>query len=115
MSHLHQTGVIFVFPPASLVTAELQAGITQNNLIVSDVINPLFKINVPTEVRKVTVSSQHGLGVALSASYKREDPVINMGTGSVSADVNGGQVIYARFYRGVPTRISGATATLTFG
>ncbi|GFS21465.1 hypothetical protein ElyMa_006925600 [Elysia marginata] len=101
------------FGRARFVTAQLQVG-TQKDLTVSDIINPLFKINVPTAATRVTVSSPDGLSVALSTSYKRSDPHLSNGTGSVSAAVNGGQIIYARFYRGVPTRLTGATATLSF-
>ncbi|RUS75329.1 hypothetical protein EGW08_016918 [Elysia chlorotica] len=98
----------------SLVTAELRAGITQTGLVVSDIINPLFKISVPSGATQVTVASPDGLSVALSTSYRREDPPLSSGSGSATAPVESGQVIYARFFRGVPTRVSDATATLTF-
>ncbi|GFO05087.1 hemagglutinin [Plakobranchus ocellatus] len=100
--------------PSTLITAELHAGTEQKNLKVSYLIQPLFRIRVPSSTRRVTVTSSDGLSVALSDNYKRNGTALASGTGAVSIQVNGGGIIYARFFRGIMGRISGASATLSF-
>ncbi|CAL1533504.1 unnamed protein product [Lymnaea stagnalis] len=83
---------------SKLVTVELQNGVNQTGLSISDVRNPLFKVNVPVNVNRLTISvSSPDVRIFVASLYNRTATPIAAAFGAVTASVKSSTTVYARF------------------